>query len=193
MNKTTLTLLEEAHAIYEQTMIDQNKLDEIVYYRLYLGKRTWKSRSAINKPTKSYKLWSVRTKSKKMLMPCSETWNDRCMANLQRERSVLRSRWRFSLVLQKRKRRKFLWKYKIMQREFNLTDLSMLDLDIIYKLSMWWNPSLSLTPSFLEVVPALRMAALENYPVEVDKLRILANIAVDEGNLYASLGALMLW
>lgn len=80
-----------------------------------------------------------------------------------------------------------------MQREFNLTDLSMLDLDIIYKLSMWWNPSLSLTPSFLEVVPALRMAALENYPVEVDKLRILANIAVDEGNLYASLGALMLW
>jgi hypothetical protein len=30
MNKTTLALLEEAHVIYEQTMIDQSKLEEIV-------------------------------------------------------------------------------------------------------------------------------------------------------------------
>lgn len=42
MNKSTIALLEEAHNIYEQTMIDQSKLDEIAYFLVYLEKRIWR-------------------------------------------------------------------------------------------------------------------------------------------------------
>ena len=42
MNKNTITLIEEANQIYEQTMIDPNKMDELVYFCVYSGRRIWR-------------------------------------------------------------------------------------------------------------------------------------------------------
>jgi hypothetical protein len=42
MNKTTIALLEEAQQIYEQTVIDSSKLDEIAYSLPYPARRAWR-------------------------------------------------------------------------------------------------------------------------------------------------------
>lgn len=58
---------------------------------------------------------------------------------------------------------------------------------------MWWDPSIAMDLDFLEIVPAFRMAELERYPISAQQLRNLANMSVNQRNLSASLGALIMW
>jgi hypothetical protein len=55
---------------------------------------------------------------------------------------------------------------------------------------MWWNPSLTLNSSFLEMIPVLDRIALQRYPISPRNLKNLTNSAVDEGNVLAVIGGM---